>query len=84
MPAEVYLAFAMHYGHPMKPFTEIFGAWADKFSGIWGIFGQPICTHSGTASPLSMFSIIQPFFLQKTKPLYPVSTSQIFIWAAKN
>jgi hypothetical protein len=22
-------------------------------------------------SPLSMFSINQPFFLQKTKPLYP-------------
>ena len=68
MPAEVYLAFAVHYGHPMKPFfIEIFWAWADKFSGIWGIFGQPISTHFGT-----VLSIIQPLFLQKTKPLYPL------------
>jgi hypothetical protein len=42
--------------------------WADKF---WGIFGQTISTHFGTASSLSMFFIIQPLFLQKTKPLYP-------------
>jgi hypothetical protein len=45
----------------MNPFfVEIqnFWAWADKFWGIWG-------------SPLFMFSIIQPLFLQKTKPLYP-------------
>jgi hypothetical protein len=48
--------------------------WADKFWGIWGIFSQTISTHFGTVSPLSMFSmfsIIQPVFLQKTKPLYP-------------
>ena len=38
---------------------------------IWGIFGRTISTHFGTVSPLSMFSIIQPLFLQKTKPLYP-------------
>ena len=31
-------------------------AWADKL---------------GKVSPLSMFSIIQPLFLQKTKPLFP-------------
>ena len=29
------------------------------------------CSHFGTVSPLFMFSIIQPLFLQKTKPLYP-------------
>ena len=42
--------------------------WADKF---WGIFEQFISTQFGTVSPLSMFSINQPLFLQKTKPLYP-------------
>ena len=41
------------------------------------IFGHTISTHFGTVSPLSMYSIIQPLFLQKTKPL---STSQIFVW----
>ena len=47
-------------------FIEIqnFWAWADKFWGIWGIFGQTISTHFGTVT-------IQPLFLQKTKPLYP-------------
>ena len=44
--------------------------WADKFWGIWGIFGQTISTHFGTVSHFSIFSIIQPLFLQKTKPLY--------------
>ena len=45
--------------------------WADKFWGIWGIFGQTIRTHFGTVCPLSMFSIIQPLFLQKNKLLNP-------------
>ena len=40
--------------------------WPDKFWGIWGIFGQIISTHFDRVSPLSMFSIIQPLFLQKT------------------
>ena len=39
--------------------------WPDKFWGIWGIFEQFIGTHFGTVSPLSMFSINQPLFLQK-------------------
>ena len=39
--------------------------WADKFWGIWGIFGRFISTHFCTVSPLSMFSINQPLFLQK-------------------
>ena len=43
--------------------------WADKFWGIWGIFGRFISTHFGTESPLSMFFINQPLFLQKTKPV---------------
>ena len=38
--------------------------WAQNFWGIWGSFGQFISTHFGTVSPLSMFSINQPF-LQK-------------------
>ena len=39
-------------------------------SGTFGvhIFGQIISTHFGT---VSMFSIIRPLFLKKTKPLYP-------------
>ena len=45
--------------------------WADKSWGIWGIFGQFISTHFGAVSSLSIFSINQPLFLQKTKPLYP-------------
>jgi hypothetical protein len=42
--------------------------WADKFWGIWSIFGQTISTHFGTVSPMSMFSIIQYsaiFFIKK-------------------
>ena len=61
----------------MKPyFSDIsnFWAWADKLGdklqGIWGIFGQTISTHFGSLSPLSMLSINQPLFLQKTKLLY--------------
>ena len=50
-----------------------FCAWANKLD-IWGIFGRTISTHFGTVSPLSMFSIIQPLFLQKPKPF--LSTSQ--------
>jgi hypothetical protein len=52
----------------MLPFfidVQNFRVWADKFWGIWDIFGQTISTHFGTVSPLSMFSIIQPLFLKK-------------------
>ena len=38
--------------------------WTDKFWDIWGIFGRTISTHFGTVSPLSLFSFIQPLFLQ--------------------
>ena len=60
------------HGRSMKPFFieipnfEIGQTnWADKFLGILGIFGGTIITHFVRVSPLSMFSIIQPLFLQK-------------------
>ena len=80
LPVQLYyqITSATDYGHPMKPFSsksQTFGLgqtiWADKFWGIWSIFGQFIITHFGTMSPLSMFSINEPLFLQRTKPLYP-------------
>ena len=54
--------------------------WVDKFWGIWGIFGRFISTHFGKVSPFSMFSINQPLFLQKTKPLYPTTQMNIWDW----
>ena len=81
------------YRRSMKPFfikVKNFSAW-DKFWGIRGIWGQTISTHFGTMSALSMFSIIQPLFQQKTKSLlalYPhpkyLFGIGIWIWAAKN
>ena len=35
---------------------------ADKFLGIWVIFGRTISTHFGTVSPLSIFSIFNHFY----------------------
>ena len=74
-----------------------FWAWADilgwNFLRHLGYFRPDYqhengCTHFCTVSSLSMFSIIQPLFLQKTKPLYPTPKylfgSGIWIWAAKN
>jgi hypothetical protein len=62
----------------MTPFfieSQTFGLgqtiWADKCWGIWGIFSQFISTHFGSVSTMSLFSINQPFSLQKTKSLYP-------------
>ena len=51
-----------------------------KFWGIWGIFGQFISNHLGTVSRLSMFSLNQPLFLQKTKPSYPYPKYLFDIW----
>ena len=49
-------------------------------SAAFGVFSAelsaPILVH--TVSPLTMFSIIQPLFLQKYKVF--ISPSQIFIW----
>ena len=62
--------------------------WAEMFWGFWGIFGRTINTHFGNVSSMSMFSIIQPLFLQKTKPLCPnpkyLFGIGIWIGAAKN
>jgi hypothetical protein len=64
--------------------------WADKFWVFWGLFfGRFISAHFGTVSPLSSFSITQPFYsYKKTKPLYPnpkyLIGIGIWIWAAKN
>ena len=66
----ILLTKGMDYGRQMKPFFIKFPkvlTWADKFWGIWGIFGSRF----GTVSPLSMFFINEPLFLQKTKSLYP-------------
>ena len=46
--------------------------WAEIFWGNWGIFSCTISIHFGTVISLSMFSIIQPLLLQKTKSLYPI------------
>ena len=68
--------YLKHYvkRHGLQTPNEAFGLgqtiWADKFWGIWGIFKQFISTHFGTVCPLSIFSINQSLFLQKTKPLY--------------
>ena len=48
---------------------KIFGLgqtnWADKFWGIWGIFGRFISTHFGTVSPLNCpYAIMNPLGLQ--------------------
>ena len=69
-------------GHGLRTANEAFlikipNFWAwinnlvDKFCGIWGIFGQTISTYFDTVCHLSMFSIIQPLFLQKIRSLYP-------------
>ena len=72
----------------MKPFfikIPNFWAWANNLGGqiLWllgrlGYFRMIISAHFGTVGSLSMFSINQPLFPQKTKPLYP--NPQIFIW----
>jgi hypothetical protein len=74
------------YGHPMKPFfieIQNFWSWADKFWGIWGIFGQTISSES-LVHVFHYSSIIST----KTKPLYPhpkyLFGIGILIWAAKN
>ena len=62
--------------------------WANKFWVIWGIFSRTISIHFDVVSPLSMFSIIQPLFLQKTKPVFshPKCSFGIgsWIWVAKS
>ena len=50
---------------PDEASIQNFWAWADKFWGIWDIFGRTISPHFGAVCSLSMLSINQPFFLQK-------------------
>ena len=59
------------YGRPMKYFSIKIPNLERQIglmnSALWVcIFGQSISTHFGTLSPLSMVSINQPLFLQKT------------------
>ena len=67
---------------PLKSRTFGLGQtiWEDKLWGIWGIFGRTFSTHFGTASPLSMFPMFKPIFLQKTKLLYPQLQINIWDW----
>ena len=91
---------ANYHEHGLRTHNEAFFHWNPELLGLCrqivqinsvvfgGIFGQTFSTYFGTVSPLSMFSIIQPIFLQKTTPLYPhpkyLFGIGIWIWAAKN
>ena len=70
-------------GHGLRTPKESFLARIENFLAWADILG-----HFSTVSPLSIFSIIQPLFLQKTKLLYPTHIysfgSGIWIWAANN
>ena len=67
---------ATDYGRPMKPFaskSQTFGLGQTIGQINFGaFFGQFIRTHFDAVSPLSMFSINQPLFLQKTKPFIDI------------
>ena len=58
------------YGRLFSSGSHFFLAWADNFEAFGVFYSQFISTHFGTVSPVSMFSINQPLFLQKTKHLY--------------
>ena len=45
--------------------------WADKFWGMWGIFGRTISIYFSTVSPLSMFFHYSTTISTKNKLLYP-------------
>ena len=47
---------------------------ADKFWGIWGIFGGTISTHFDTVSPLSMFSLFNHYFYKKLSLYIQISS----------
>ena len=41
--------------------------------GAFGVFSADLSApYFGTVSPMSLFSINHPLFLQKTKPIYPI------------
>ena len=62
----------MDYGRLMKPFfieIQNFWAWADKFYGIWGNFGQTISSHFGTVSSSFLVHIFYYLTIISTKKL---------------
>ena len=59
------------YNHYFYKKLSLYIRLGQAIGPLWGFFGWTTSTHFGTGSSLSMFSIIQPLFLQKTKPLYP-------------
>ena len=59
--------------HGLRPPNEAF----------WCIFGPTITTHFGRVSPLSMFSIIQPLFLQTSSKRISNSKRELRIEGAK-
>ena len=76
-----------HQNHKLLNLVRQFGLINLEYLGY---FRPIISTHFGSVSPLSMFSINQPLFQQKTKPLY-LNPKYLFgvgiwiwIWAAKN
>ena len=93
--ADVSLLPSTDWGRPMKQFfikIKNFWAWADKVSKLilghlvyfWPKYQHPFWY----SESLVMFFIIQPLFLQKTKPLYPhpkyLFGIGIWTWAAQN
>ena len=65
-----YVPHTTDYGRSMKPFfftffieIQNFWAWADKFWGIWGVFGQTIRTHFG-----SCFQLFNHCFYKNLSP----------------
>ena len=66
--------------HGLRTPNQAFFHWNSELLvlGILGIFGQTISTHFGILSPL--YSIIQPLFLQKTKPLQGHPGQSVIKW----
>ena len=61
----------------MKSRTFVIGQIICRAFGVFLADLSAVNTHFGTVGPLSMFFNIQPLFLQKTIPLYPLI---IFDW----
>jgi hypothetical protein len=77
------LCQSLYYNHGVRTLNEPFFHENTKLLGLgrqfgqmqfgpFGAFSRSIYQHPfGNVSPLSIFSINQPLFLQKTNPLYP-------------
>jgi hypothetical protein len=75
---EVMIILSTDYGRPMKPFSlksQTFGLgqtnWADKFWGIWGIFGRIISTH---------FPLINYYFYKKLSLFIQIPNIYLGLW----